>query len=77
MPETSEPAFGSVSANDVSSTSSTSGGSHVRFCSSVPAMITGPWPRPFAAIAVPMPEQPQQSSSPMSIPSNAPSARPP
>src|SRR2546429_201883 len=37
MPETSEPAFGSVSANDVRSASSTSGGNHSRFCSSFPA----------------------------------------
>ena len=43
----------------------------------VPAMITGPWPSAFAAIAVPIPAQPQQSSSPMSMPSNAPSSRPP
>ena len=77
MPETSEPAFGSVSANDVSNGASTSGGSHSRCCSSVPATITGPWPRPFATIAVPIPEQPQQSSSPISIPSKADSARPP
>ncbi len=77
IPETSEPAFGSVRANEVSSGSSTSGGSHARFCSSVPAMTTGPWPRPLATIAVPIPEQPQQSSSPTSRPSKPPSSRPP
>ena len=48
-----------------------SGGSHVAFCSSEPAIRTGPAPRPLAPIDVPMPEQPQLSSSPTSIPSNA------
>src|SRR5207302_554719 len=72
-----EPAFGSVSANDVRSGCSTSCGNQSRFCSSVPARITGPWPRPFARIAVPIPEQPQESSSPISIPSNELSPAPP
>ena len=36
-----------------------SGVSHSRFCSSEPKPMTGPAPRPFAVIDVPMPEQPQ------------------
>ena len=51
-----------------------SGGSQSAFCSSVPAISTGAAPRPFAQIEVPIPEQPQQSSSPTSIPSKAESA---
>jgi indole-3-glycerol phosphate synthase len=54
-----------------------SGGNHASFCSSVPEMRTGAAPRPFAPIEVPMPEQPQLSSSPTSIPSNAGSPGPP
>ncbi len=36
-----------------------SGASHVAFCSSVPAMITGPEPSPLAETEVPIPAQPQ------------------
>ena len=74
---TSEPAPGSERPNEQRIGSSSSGGSHVAFCSSLPAMITGPAPRPFAEIDVPMPVQPQFSSSPTSIPSKQPSPRPP
>src|SRR5581483_109374 len=56
---TSEPAPGSESPNEQRIGSSTSGVSHVRFCSSVPNPITGPAPSPFAEIEVPMHEQPQ------------------
>ena len=56
---TSEPAPGSERPNEQRIGSSMSGVSHVAFCSSEPAMITGPAPRPFAEIEVPMPEQPQ------------------
>ena len=56
---TSEPAPGSERPNEQRIGSSSSGASHFAFCSSVPAMITGPAPRPFAEIEVPMPEQPQ------------------
>ena len=68
---TSEPASGSLSPNEQRIGSSRSGGSHVSRCSSDPERSTGPAPRPFARIDVPMPEQPQYSSSPTSMPSNA------
>ncbi len=71
MRATSEPASGSESPNEQRIGASISGGSHSAFCSSVPAMITGPAPRPFAPSEVPMPEQPQLSSSPTSMPSKA------
>ena len=60
---TSEPASGSLSPNEQRIGSSISGGSQVRFCSSLPAAITGPAPRPLQPSDVPMPEQPQFSSS--------------
>ena len=48
---------------------SISGGSQRRFCSSVPAIITGAEPRVLATIETAMPAQPHESSSPTSIPS--------
>jgi hypothetical protein len=66
---TSEPASGSVSPNEHRIGSSRSGGSHSRFCSSLPASRTGPAPSVLATIATAMPEQPQDSSSPTSMPS--------
>src|SRR6266540_1899067 len=77
IPETSEPAFGSVSAKEQRSGSSTSGGSHLRFCSSVPASRTGAEPSWLATIETAMPAQPQASSSPIRIASKAPSPMPP
>src|SRR3954471_11699276 len=74
---TSEPASASERPNEQRIGASRSGGSQAAFCSSVPAMITGPAPRPFAPSDVPMPEQPQLSSSPTSMPSNAFRPRPP
>jgi hypothetical protein len=56
---TSEPAPGSESPNEQRIGSSRRGVNQRRFCSSEPAMITGPAPRPLAEIEVPMPEQPQ------------------
>jgi hypothetical protein len=56
---TSEPAPGSERPKLASTGDSVSGGSHLAFCSSEPKMITGPAPRPFAVIEVPMPEQPR------------------
>ena len=50
IPETSEPAFGSVSANEQRIGSSSSGGSHSRCCSSVPAISIGSAPRMLATI---------------------------
>ena len=77
IPETSEPAFGSVSANEQRIGSSSSGGSHSRCCSSVPAISIGSAPRMLATIVVAIPEQPQQSSSPINTPSKPPSPGPP
>ena len=74
---TSEPASGSESPNEQRIGSSSSGGSHLACCSSEPAMITGPAPRPLAPIEVPIPEQPQFSSSPTRIPSKVESPSPP
>ena len=76
IPETSEPAFGSVSANEQRIGSSSSGGSHSRCCSSVPAISIGSAPRMLATIDVPIPEQPQQSSSPRIAPSIEPRPAP-
>ena len=77
MRATSEPASGSESPNEHRIGSSRSGVSHAAFCFSLPAMITGAAPRPFAPIEVAMPEQPQYSSSATSIPSKALSPGPP
>ncbi len=74
---TSDPASGSDRPNEQRIGSSMRRGSHSAFCSSVPAISTGPAPRPLAMMAVPIPEQPQQSSSPTSMLSNADRARPP
>ena len=74
---TSEPASGSERPKEQRIGSSSSGGSHFACCSSLPAMITGPEPRPFAPIEVPIPEQPQLSSSPTRIPSKVERPRPP
>src|SRR5579862_1610463 len=74
---TSEPAPGSESPNEHRIGDSRSGGNQVAFCASEPARMTGPEPSPLAPIEVPMPEQPQLSSSPTSIPSKDDKARPP
>ena len=77
MRATSEPASGSVSPNEQRIGSSISGGSQVRFCSSVPAASSGPAPRPLQPSEVPMPEQPQFSSSATTQPSSRLSSGPP
>ncbi len=77
MPDTSEPAPGSERPKQPRMGSSSSGPSHCFFCASVPATRIGPAARPFDPIEVPMPEQPQLSSSPTSIPSKHGSSRPP
>ena len=58
MPDTSEPAPGSVRPKQPRIGASTSGPSHCFFCSSVPAMRIGPAARPLARIEVPMPSSP-------------------
>ncbi len=77
IPETSEPAFGSVSANEQRIGSSRSGGSHSRFCSSVPAIMIGAAPSWLATIETAIPAQPQESSSPIRMPSKIESPTPP
>ena len=77
IPETSEPALGSVRPNEQRIGASTSGGSQRAFCSSLPAIMTGAAPSVFATIDTAMPEHPQASSSPTSIPSKAGRPRPP
>ena len=74
---TSEPASGSVSPKEQRIGSSSRGGSHSRFCSSEPPIRTGPAPSVFATIDTAMPAQPQDSSSPISIPSKPGNPMPP
>ena len=77
MRATSDPASGSVSPKAQRIGSSSSGVSHWRFCSSLPASSTGPEPSVLAVIETAMPAQPQESSSPISIPSKPGRPRPP
>ena len=69
MPDTSEPAPGSVRQNDASFGASVSVPRYRRFVSSEPASATGAAARPFAPTDVWMPEQPHASSSSMMHPS--------
>jgi hypothetical protein len=69
MPETSEPASGSVRQNDASFGSSVSIPRYLRLISSDPPITTGAPARPLAPSVVWMPEQPQASSSSMRQPS--------
>ena len=68
MPETSEPASGSVRQNEASLGSSVSGVRNSALVSSEPPRITGEVARPLHMSEVPMPEQPQPSSSSMRQP---------
>ena len=63
MPETSEPASGSVRQNEASLGSSVSIPRYSFLISSEPPSATGAEARPLASEVVPMPEQPQPSSS--------------
>ena len=56
---------------------SSNGGSHSRFCSSLPASTTGAAPSVLTTIETAIPAQPQASSSPASMPSKTPSPSPP
>ena len=69
MPETSEPASGSVRQNEASSGSSVSSPKYSFLTSSDPPSCTGAAARPLAPSEVVMPEQPQESSSSMMQPS--------
>src|SRR5918992_2973088 len=69
MPETSEPASGSVRQNEASLKSSVSMPRYFFLISSEPASAIGAEARPLAPIEVPMPEQPQEISSSIRYPS--------
>ena len=69
MPETSEPAFGSVRQNEASFGDSVSMPMYFFLVSSEPPTRIGAPARPLAPIEVAMPEQPQASSSSMRQPS--------
>jgi hypothetical protein len=74
---TSDPASGSLRPNEQRIGSAASGGSHFCFCSSSPARKTGAEPSVFATIETAIPAQPQDSSSPISIPAKPGRAGPP
>ena len=63
MPETSEPASGSVRQNDASLSSSVSMPRYFCLVSSEPPSMIGAVARPLQVSDVPMPEQPQPISS--------------
>ena len=69
MPETSEPASGSVRQKDASVGPSTSSPKYSALTSSEPPSETGAAARPLAPSDVPMPEQPHEISSSMRQPS--------
>src|SRR3954471_9587160 len=69
MPDTSEPASGSVRQNDASLGDSMSSPKYSPLTSSEPPRTTGAAARPLAPSDVVMPEQPQDSSSSMRQPS--------
>ena len=69
MPETSEPASGSVRQKEASLGSSVSIPRYFFLSSSEPPSMTGAAARPLQVRLVPMPEQPQPSSSSIRQPS--------
>src|SRR3954454_17672941 len=77
MPETSEPASGSVRQNEASFGASVSMPRYLRLVCSEPASPTGALARPFAPSEVWMPEQPHESSSSMMQPSRYEASGPP
>src|SRR5436305_11089462 len=77
MPDTSEPAPGSVRQNDASFGSAASASKNSFLTSSEPPRPTGAPARPLAPSDVWMPEQPQASSSSMMHPSRYVSPAPP
>ena len=68
MPETSEPASGSVRQNDASLGSSVSIPRYSFLTSSEAPIISGAEASPLAMSVVPIPEHPQPSSSSMRVP---------
>src|SRR3712207_9131612 len=77
MPETSEPAPGSVRQNEASFGDSVRSVKNSFLTSSEPAIETGAEARPLAPSEVWMPEQPQASSSSMIAPSRCDRPAPP
>src|SRR5215213_10501598 len=77
MPETSDPASGSVRQNDASRGSSVRRPRYSRLSSSEPPSMSGAVARPLQAIDVPMPEHPHPSSSSMRQPSKYDAPGPP
>src|SRR4051795_7345843 len=77
MPETSEPASGSVRQNDASFGSSQSMPRYFFLSSSEAATMSGAEARPLQLSDVPMPEQPQAISSSMIAPVRLPRPGPP
>src|SRR3954466_16104069 len=77
IPDTSEPASGSVRQNDASFGASVSMPRYLRLSASEPANWTGALANPFAPSEVWIPEQPQDSSSSMMQPSSVERAGPP
>ena len=69
MPDTSEPASGSVRQKEASFGAATSSSANSRLTSSEPPIMTGAEARPLAPSEVCTPEQPQDSSSSMMQPS--------
>src|ERR1700709_1107299 len=68
IPDTSEPASGSVRQNEASLKSSTRPPRYFFFVSSEPPRPTGAAARPFAISEVPIPEEPQPVSSSITQP---------
>src|SRR3712207_8000898 len=77
MPDTSEPAPGSVRQNEASFGDSVRSEKNSFLTSSEPAIDTGAEARPLAPSEVWMPEQPQASSSSMIAPSRCERPAPP
>src|SRR6202011_66553 len=77
IPDTSEPASGSVRQNEANSGASVSRPRDSFLSSSEPALMTGVEARPLQPIEVWMPEQPQDSSSSITQPSRKPAPGPP
>src|SRR3954467_8266043 len=77
MPDTSEPASGSVRQNEASFGASVSAPRNSFLISSEPPIISGADARPLAISDVPMPEQPQPSSSSIRQPDRLSSPGPP
>ena len=77
IPETSEPAFGSVRQNEAKIGASVSIPMYFFFVSSEPPTPTGALARPLAPSEVAMPEQPQASSSSIRQPSRYEAPGPP